>query len=72
MLHRAAGTILVNCPPNPERDIAIRHMYDALIYANLSLAARGLRAMNRPKCERNLERWLRRRRMSPTKNALSR
>jgi hypothetical protein len=37
MLHRAAGTILVNCPQNAERDIAIRHMHDAMIYAHLSL-----------------------------------
>jgi hypothetical protein len=37
ILHRAAGTILVNCPPNAERDIAIRRMHEAMIYAHLSL-----------------------------------
>lgn len=37
MLHRVAGTIFVNCPPNTERDIAIRRMHDAMMYAHLSL-----------------------------------
>jgi hypothetical protein len=37
MLHRAAGTILVNCPANAERDIAIRRMHEALLYADLSV-----------------------------------
>jgi len=37
MMHKVAGAVLINCPPNPERDIAIRHLYDALIYADLSL-----------------------------------
>jgi hypothetical protein len=36
-LHHSAGTILVNCPENPERDIAIRRMHEALLYADLSL-----------------------------------
>lgn len=37
MLHRAAGTIMVNCPPNAERDIAIRRMHEAMLYADLSV-----------------------------------
>ena len=36
-LYRAAGTLLVNCPANAERDIAIRRMHEALLYADLSL-----------------------------------
>lgn len=36
-LYRAAGTLLVSCPPNAERDIAIRRMHEALLYADLSL-----------------------------------
>jgi hypothetical protein len=36
-LYRTAGTLLVNCPPNAERDIAIRRMHEALLYADLSL-----------------------------------
>ena len=37
IIFKVAGTVLVNCPDNKERDIAIRRMYDALIYADLSL-----------------------------------
>lgn len=37
MLHRAAGTIVVNCPQNAERDIAIRRLHEALLYADLSV-----------------------------------
>jgi hypothetical protein len=37
VLHRAAGTIMVNCPHNAERDIAIRRMHEALLYADLSV-----------------------------------
>lgn len=36
-LFHAAGSILVNCPPNDERDIAIRRMHEAMLYAFLSL-----------------------------------
>jgi len=36
-MYKVAGTVLVNCPPNAERDIAIRRLYDALVYADLSL-----------------------------------
>jgi hypothetical protein len=36
-LYHAAGTILVNCPPNEERGIAIRRMHEAMLYAFLSL-----------------------------------
>jgi len=36
-LHHAAGLVLVNCPANSERDIAIRRLHEALIYADLSL-----------------------------------
>jgi len=36
-LHHAAGTIMVNCPANAERDIAIRRLHEALLYADLSL-----------------------------------
>jgi hypothetical protein len=37
VLCRAADTLMVNCPPNAERDIAIRRMHEALLYADLSL-----------------------------------
>lgn len=43
ILHRAAGTILVNCPPNAERDIAIRRLHEAMIYADLSMLLRDYR-----------------------------
>lgn len=39
-LYRAAGTLLVNCPPNAERDIAIRRMPEALLYPDLPLLHR--------------------------------
>jgi hypothetical protein len=37
VLWRAADTLMVNCPENAERDIAIRRMHEALLYADLSL-----------------------------------
>ncbi len=37
VLWRAADTLMVNCPPNAEREIAIRRMHEALLYADLSL-----------------------------------
>jgi hypothetical protein len=37
LLHNAAGTIMVNCPTNAERDIAIRRIHEALLYADLSV-----------------------------------
>lgn len=36
VLHRAAYTLMVKCPPNAEREIAIRRMHEALLYADLS------------------------------------
>jgi hypothetical protein len=36
-LHHAAGTILINCPANAERDIAMRRLHEALLYADLSV-----------------------------------
>lgn len=43
---------MVNCPPNAERDIAIRRMHEALHYADLSMLRqlRGLAmGIQRPK-----------------------
>ena len=37
MLDRTAYTILVNCPANAERDIAIRRLHEAMLYADLSM-----------------------------------
>ena len=36
-LHHVAGLVLVNCPANAERDIAIRRLHEALLYADLSV-----------------------------------
>ncbi len=36
-LHYFGYDILQLCPPNEERDICIRKLYEALIYADLSL-----------------------------------
>jgi hypothetical protein len=36
-LHRFGSEVISNCPPNTERDICIRKLYEALIYADLSL-----------------------------------
>ena len=36
-LFRFASEVTDNCPPNAERDICIRKLYEALIYADLSL-----------------------------------
>ena len=36
-LHHFGYEILQKCPPNEERDICIRKLYEALIYADLSL-----------------------------------
>jgi len=44
VLHNAAGTILINSPANAERDIAIRRIHEALLYADLSLLLGDYRA----------------------------
>jgi hypothetical protein len=36
-LWRVADTLMANCPPNAERDIAVRRVHEALLYADLSL-----------------------------------
>ena len=36
-LHHVAGVVLVNCPANAERDIAVRRLHEALLYADLSV-----------------------------------
>jgi len=37
-LFRVGGEVIENCPPNAERDICIRKLYEALMYADLSLS----------------------------------
>jgi len=34
ILHSAAYTILVNCPANAERDLAVRRLHEAMLYAD--------------------------------------